>query len=626
MALSMVSVNVNRLRDADKRLSFLQWLWHLSPSVVCLQKTHALSSDELSVWFSRFGYPCLGSFGSSHSCGVAILYRPMLSCSAMCDFGGRFVLAEFTFRDSVFRVACCYAPNRNPDRDAFLHRCTDSIDPSVPTLLCCDFNTVLDRVVDRRGSCPFDTPRESSILLSTPFRDCCVVDIWRLKHPDAPGFTWSRRDGSLASRIDLVGCPYSWISFVSSADVLSCPYSDHSALYLSWYLAPASPPGPGFWKLNTPILQEEDYFKLISDFGFPGGNVKVLVLNSAFTSGLMSRSQRRVVITLSFKKGDRLDPRNWHPITLLNVDYKIGSRSVSARLLKVLHLFVDKDQSCGVPGRFIGENVAFLRDVVDYRFLSGVPAALISLDQEKAFDRVDWSFLRSVFFPWALASFLLNGWICFIFALVLQLTSMDMLLNLFLCLVASVRAVRCLHFCIFWLLKFWLAIFGLIPLFVAVVFLALLLPFLVFRYTLMIPLSWFVRILRSVLFFLFFHITSVARGPNLTVLNATGLCLGSWSGCTDSPVDIEWTSESVKVLGVFVGSGNVEEANWTPRITAVEHVLNSWRQRSLSYGGRALVINAPVLHCVWYVASLIHVPRWVGVELNSLILKFFWGW
>ena len=110
------------------------------------------------------------------------------SCSALSDFDGRFVLGEFTFRDSVFRLACCYAPNRNPDRDAFFHRCIDSIDPSVPTLLCGDFNTVPDRFIDRRGSCPFDTSRESSNLLSFLFRDCCVVDIWRLKHPEGVWF------------------------------------------------------------------------------------------------------------------------------------------------------------------------------------------------------------------------------------------------------------------------------------------------------------------------------------------------------------------------------------------------------------------------------------------------------
>ena len=38
-----------------------------------------------------------------------------------------------------------------------------------------------------------------------------------------------------------------------------------------------------------------------------------------------------------------------------------------------------------------------------------------------------------------------------------------------------------------------------------------------------------------------------------------------------------------------------------------------------------MVINALVLSRVWSVAYLIHVPRWVGVELNSLVFKFFWG-
>ena len=69
----------------------------------------------------------------------------------------------------------------------------------------------------------------------------------------------------------------------------------------------------------------------------------------------------------------------------MNVDNKIASRSISARLLKVLHSLVARDQSCCVSGRFIGENVASIRDIVDYRSSSSVPAALISLDQEKAF-------------------------------------------------------------------------------------------------------------------------------------------------------------------------------------------------------------------------------------------------
>ena len=48
-----------------------------------------------------------------------------------------------------------------------------------------------------------------------------------------------------------------------------------------------------------------------------------------------------------------------------------------------------------MPGRFIGENVALLRDIVDYTTSSNVPAAILSLHQEKAFNRVDWDFMRT---------------------------------------------------------------------------------------------------------------------------------------------------------------------------------------------------------------------------------------
>ena len=119
------------------------------------------------------------------------------------------------------------------------------------------------------------------------------------------------------------------------------------------------------------------------------------VLDSCFNSGSLCLSQRRGIISLSFKKGDRLEPLNWRPITLLNMDYKIASRVIAACLLKIIHLVVDKDQTCGVPGCFTGTNVSLLRDVVDYASFLNTPVAVLSLDQGKAFDCVDWSFMRA---------------------------------------------------------------------------------------------------------------------------------------------------------------------------------------------------------------------------------------
>ena len=111
------------------------------------------------------------------------------------------------------------------------------------------------------------------------------------------------------------------------------------------------------------------------------GSDLVNVLNLCFEAGCLSLSQRRGVISLSFKKGDRLDPKNWRPMSLLNVDYKLAARVIGGRLLKVIHLVVEKDQTCGVPGRYIGENVALLCDVVYYSMSFDTPVAILSLDQ-----------------------------------------------------------------------------------------------------------------------------------------------------------------------------------------------------------------------------------------------------
>ena len=100
--------------------------------------------------------------------------------------------------------------------------------------------------------------------------------------------------------------------------------------------------------------------------------------------------------------------------------------------------------------------------------------------------------------------------------------------------------------------------------------------------------------------------------------------MGSWNGRQDPPVTLDWSSVKLKVLGVILGPGNVEEDNWRPRITAVENVLASWKGRTLSFRGRALVINALALSRVWYVASLVHMPSWVLSELCKLVFNFFW--
>ena len=176
------------------------------------------------------------------------------------------MLCSFSFIDISFNISCLYAPNRNPARNDFFDCLADTIDLTFPTFICGDFNTVLDRSLDRFGSNVSDYSQESSHALANLFYFCCTTDIWRYLHPTSKEFTWSARSGSLSSRIDLFGCPVAWVPSMSSCEILPFPFSDLCAVLLSGSFPSLIPPGPGVWELNISILENDNYFELISSF------------------------------------------------------------------------------------------------------------------------------------------------------------------------------------------------------------------------------------------------------------------------------------------------------------------------------------------------------------------------
>ena len=350
----------------------------------------------------------------------------------------------------------------------------------------------------------------------------------------------------------------------------------------------------------------------------------VSVLNSCLDSGSLALSQRRGIISLSFKKGDRLDPRNWRPITLPNADYKLASYAIAGWLLKVIHLVDAKDQSCGVPRRFIGKNVVLLGDVADYASSSGASVAILSLDQEKAFDRVDWSFMQSTLCTMGFGPSFIS-WVDLFYHRVQSAVNVNGYLSSFFSLSCGVRQGCPLSPLLYVLVSEVLAVNICCNPRISGLCLPGALP--------LSPISQYADdtslILTSddaiVAAFETYALFEQASGSKLNQSKSKGLWLGGWCGRVDPPVGLDWSSSKLKVLGVFIGVGDLEADNWRPRIDAVERVLNSWRSRSLSFRGKALVVNALALSRVWYVASLVHMPPWALKELSSLAFSFFWS-
>ena len=138
----------------------------------------------------------------------------------------------------------------------------------------------------------------------------------------------------------------------------------------------------------------------------------VSVVKDIFRNKRLCESQYRGIITFLFKKGEREDIRNWRPITLLNVDYKIISKILAERLKKVLPKIINTEQKGFAKGRNIFDGNRLLQDIIDYTEIEDEEGAIIFLDQQKAFDRAEWEWIDFVWKNLALVLFLGNGFKC----------------------------------------------------------------------------------------------------------------------------------------------------------------------------------------------------------------------
>lgn len=97
--------------------------------------------------------------------------------------------------------------------------------------------------------------------------------------------------------------------------------------------------------------------------------------------------------------------KNWRPITLLNTVYKLASSCIAERIKSVLPSIICTDQTGFIPGRFIGENIRLIYDILHFTEDKDIPGILLLIDFEKAFDSISWLFVDKVlsfFYFWRL--------------------------------------------------------------------------------------------------------------------------------------------------------------------------------------------------------------------------------
>lgn len=121
------------------------------------------------------------------------------------------------------------------------------------------------------------------------------------------------------------------------------------------------------------------------------------VLTSVYTDSLnkgsLPTTLNQACITLLPKKDKNpLECASYRPISLLNSDYKLLAKVLACRLERVLPSVISSDQTGFVKGRRSFFNIRRLLNIVCTPSQAD-SECLLSMDAEKAFDRVEWAYL-----------------------------------------------------------------------------------------------------------------------------------------------------------------------------------------------------------------------------------------
>ena len=337
----------------------------------------------------------------------------------------------------------------------------------------------------------------------------------------------------------------------------------------------------------------------------------------------LCESQKRALITLVHKKGGRHLIKNYRPISLLNVDLKIITRTLAKRMSGVIGKLVNKNQTC-LPGRHIGTNIHILQDLIDLANAKDLEAAILFLDQEKAFDRMSHSFILKTLRHFGFGEEFID-WINIIYTDCSARVKVNGYLSSPVLIKRGVRQGCPLS--------------------------ALLYVLCIEVLSLEVQNNDLIKGFRfhayehndtgyaddvSITFTdtnsinVIFNILAKFEKATNAKINADktdGLWIGKWKNRHDKPHNINWVNTMVNNLGVYIGNNRSEaqKRGFEEVKEKIKSKLNYWNGKGISLKGKIRVINTFILPKLWYICEIQDMPANIKSEINQLISTFIWN-
>ena len=112
----------------------------------------------------------------------------------------------------------------------------------------------------------------------------------------------------------------------------------------------------------------------------------------------------------------------------------------------------------------------------------------------------------------------------------------------------------------------------------------------------------------------------------LSASKTKAIWLGPWRDREDQPLNLNWTKDPVRTLGIFVSydENANEKRNFTLKVQKLTTNLDIWRSRNLSLFGRVMITKSlGIPHLIYSKSMLVTAPEIVSSVTTSLF-DFIW--